>query len=137
MPRYSRFLFGGWCTAGNKVKVASEKELTTVSAKYTDFWGGRHYRKIEMYKDYVKCIDIIDGFSNNAILRWHVPIGDWVINNDGFSSGIMSIAINSDVENDKSIQKSVESRYYLLKEPVTVLQTMIKKPSRIISKIYF
>jgi len=137
MPRYGRFLFGAWLKAKNVIGVHEENGTQISSASYTDSKGASHTRRVELGQNWMICTDDVKGFAESAVLKWRVPPGDWILVNGNFINNKIKISVTADVEKEMCIYNSIESRYYTLAEPITVLETVVKDTARIITKVVF
>ena len=137
MPRYGRFLFGAWLKAKNVIGVHEENGTQISSASYTDSKGASHTRRVELGQNWMICTDDVKGFADSAVLKWRVPPGDWILVNGNFINNKIKISVTADVEKEMCIYNSIESRYYTLAEPITVLETVVKDTARIITKVVF
>ena len=136
MPKLSRFLYGNWL----KTKILSS-DFTNVSnqaitASYTDGWQAQHKRSINLESNKLIIIDDVSGFKQKAVLRWRLIPGDWVINGNTISNGVVSILIESnEVINRLVLTQGWESRYYLRKTQLPVLEVEINDPGNITTLI--
>ncbi len=137
MPRVGRFLFGSWSKGIFDNKVVQEDGLLFWSASCQDFCGCRHKRTIKVKNNVWQIIDEIDGFENNAVLRWRLKPGEWSLSGNVCEGSGVKIEICS----DKTIRrlelvKGWESRHYLRKTELPVLEVSIKtKPATLITEI--
>lgn len=136
MPKLSRFLYGNWL----KTKILSS-DFTDVSnqaitASYTDGWQAQHKRSIKFESSKLIVIDDVSGFKQKAVLRWRLIPGDWFINGNTITNGVVSIQIESNKAiNRLELTQGWESRYYLRKTKLPVLEVEINDPGIITTLI--
>lgn len=130
MPRLSRFLFASWLKPLN-LQYANDK----FTCGYRDFWGCHHERAVELKNDAIRVIDTISGFKEEAILRWRLQPGDWMLNDFKLSNGKVEIQIEAEHCEDICIRNGFESRYYYQKTVLPVLELKLKQPTTIITVI--
>lgn len=139
MPKLSRFLWGSWLKTKSKTDVEIVNDCVSTSASYIDFEGAFHKRSVFLCDSYLKIVDDITGFSKKAVLRWRLEPSDWVIEGNSVSNLALKIVITSNTEKnlDILITQGEESRYYLQKNNLPVLEVNITKASQIITEFYF
>ena len=95
--------------------------------------------RFNIFSSYLKIVDDITGFSKKAVLRWRLEPSDWVIEGNSVSNLALKIVITSNTEKnlDILITQGEESRYYLQKNNLPVLEVNITKASQIITEFYF
>lgn len=136
MPKLSRFLYGNWL----KTKILSS-DFTDVSnqvitASYIDGWQAQHNRSIKLESNKLIVIDDVFGFKQKAVLRWRLIPGDWVINGNTISNGVVSILIESnEIIKRLELTQGWESKYYLRKTQLPVLEVEINDPGIITTLI--
>ena len=129
MPRLSRFLFGDWLkTEALQTLVAAENE-TTFSAVYSDRQGAMHKRSLQFMAGTLVVRDEIAGFKRNAVLRWRLMPGEWNLSGNRLSDGKYSLTVHSTVPIIRiELVTGWESRYYVKKTPIPVLEVEIHEP---------
>lgn len=137
MPRLSRFLFGAWLKARN-VNPLFLCEMQGCGAGYKDWQGAEHYRRLMLSEQTLKIEDEVKGFKTNAVLRWRLLPGDWILDADaqrirteGFS---LTVNTTGPVKRFELVEGR-ESRYYLRKTPLPVLEVEIDQPGELITTI--
>lgn len=134
MPRLGRFLLGDWLKTEAVEQINISDGDASVSASYRDNKACYHKRKILLSGKRFRVTDVVDGFSKKAILRWRLLPGDWYL--EGLSvrskNGRLSISSNIPIVRI-ALVKGWESRYYLQKEDVPVLEVEIHQPGELIS----
>lgn len=142
MPRLSRFLFGRWLKASLIVSpndVGKDGRGVSALAKYTIKNGASHERFISLKNENLfECIDTIDGKFEKAVLRWRLAKGKWKLKNNVLSLGKISITVSSDISFDRvEVVTGSESRYYLQKTEVDVLEVEVSAPAQITTIVEF
>ena len=136
MPRLSRFLFGDWLKTSSLEPLTVSPEEQTCAAGYQDRKGCKHLRKLAMTASSVVVVDEVRGFRRRAVLRWRLRPGTWSLDAenrtltlDGFR---LKVAADVPLLRFELIE-GWESRYYLQKTPVPVLEVEIDQPGKLIS----
>ncbi|MDO5668207.1 MAG: alginate lyase family protein [Alcaligenaceae bacterium] len=130
MPRLSRFLFGAWLKP-----IALRYEPNKFSCGYVDYLGCKHIRNIEVFDTEIKVEDQLSGFKDEAVLRWRLEPGSWVLDGNTISNGSISLSIGSDGEFSLALTSGEESRYYYKKTPLTVIEVIVKNTSKVVTLI--
>lgn len=130
MPRLSRFLFGAWL----KPKHLNYQK-NQYSCGYQDVWGCEHFRGITLQDATIVVSDNVSGFKDQAVLRWRLQPGEWVLNGQILSNGKLEIEIQTESDVEIRMAWGEESRYYYQKTALPVLEVMVKQPSKIITVI--
>ena len=148
MPRLSRFLFGDWLKTSIVEPLAEVAQATSFGAGYRDAKGANHQRSIALADTHLLVVDKVAGFTNKAVLRWRLMPGDWhvdvsngeVICRADFSQpGRLKSALPNTANHTLGIRTTMpitrckilqgwESRHYLEKTPVPVLEIEFQQP---------
>jgi hypothetical protein len=138
MPRLGRFLYGGW------VRVAGEPAITARAAgqswmgSYTDVWGARHERIVTLGEDALSVLDRVQGFKRTAVLRWRLAPGNWSQNETGCASTLARLQVESSVPIRRmSLESGWESRHYLEKSAVPVLEVEVAQSPAVLTTTVF
>ena len=138
MPRLSRFLFGEWLKAKNVTPVNKQDGNMQAAAGYRDYQGAIHQRTVSLAADYLQIKDSIAGFKQKAILRWRLQPDNWVIDGKSVSNGKYHLNIQTDLPIIRfEIVQGWESRYYLQKTPLPVLEVEVQQPGEITTTYQF
>jgi hypothetical protein len=136
MPRLSRFLFGDWLKTSSLEPLAISADKQTCAVGYQDKKGCMHLRKLAMTASSVVVVDEVSGFQRRAVLRWRLRPGAWALNAqdrtltlDGFT---LKVAADVPLLRFELIE-GWESRYYLQKTSVPVLEVEIDQPAKLVS----
>jgi len=135
MPRLSRFLFGDWLKTAALRPLLHDDFKTTYGASYIDLHRAYHRRDVELRENRLVVRDQVGGFREKAVLRWRLEPGEWVLedlavrNKQGEILSIESDGVISDIR----LIQGWESRYYLKKTVVPVLEIELHVPACIVS----
>lgn len=131
MPRLGRFLFGDWLKTYNRPVIKDSGEETRVSAGYRDSQGAIHSREVFLGRNRLVVEDRVAGFRNKAILRWRLEPGSWDLVENCVSNGQFRLTVTADVPLHRiDLVEGWESRYYLNRTPLPVLESEIHAPGR-------
>lgn len=126
MPVLSRFLRGAWLKANSVACSTDESEGQVAQAAYTDWQGERHLRQISLSDAGLTVRDEISGFGEKAVLRWRLAPGEWVLTEDGVRSPHYFLRVIADSPITRiELVEGWESRYYLHKSPIPVLEVEV------------
>ncbi len=137
MPRAGRFLFSVWPKGTFDKKVVKDNGCLSWSASYQDFYRCWHKRTIKAANNVWEILDEIDGFENEAVLRWRLFPDKWILDKNICTNDRVSVEVTTDNSSHKiSLVDGWESRHYMEKTSLPVLEAWIsKKPTRIITII--
>ncbi len=141
MPRLSRFLLGAWLKAKEVLPVTKDQKgnLQTAAA-YQDYQGAYHHRKVTLTNNKLLVKDTVKGFKQKAVLRWRLKPDNWCIDlkEKTITNGQHEIRIQSEVKIIRfEIVEGWESRYYLQKTPLPVLEIEIVQQGMITTEYHF
>lgn len=126
MPRLGRFLYGDWVRVVGAPVITTNSDGQSWTGSYTDAWGAQHKRTITLRDDALSVLDQVQGFSRNAVLRWHLNPAKWSLNATGCASTMARISVESSVPIRRmSLKSGWESRHYLEKSARPVLEVEI------------
>ncbi|GAB4247142.1 MAG: hypothetical protein Kow0054_01900 [Deferrisoma sp.] len=131
MPRIGRFLFGDWLEPLEVSPIQEEGGQVSFAAAYKDRHGHRHRREVVLGTNRLLVRDEVEGFRERAVLRWRLKPGSWREENIGLRLGSLRISVCSEVGLQVRVVKGWESRFYLQKSELPVLEVEIKAPGRI------
>lgn len=144
MPRLGRFLWGAWPKADRIEPLDVRDDSVSFGAAYRDWKGARHSRRVRLDDRGMVVQDEIAGFSERAVLRWRLKPDEWELNQEGANSetrvvvtcGPYSLQIQADVPIVRAeIMQGWESRYYLKKTPLPVLEVEVQSAGTLITKV--
>lgn len=141
MPRLSRFLRGAWLQAHDVAAVKEEGGSLTAAAAYRDRKNATHSRRVQVRDDGLIVHDRIAGFSERAVLRWRLLPDEWELHSEKrdvtddagsrvvVSNGPYSLEVQANVPMVRcELVQGWESRYYLQKTPLPVLEVEVRSP---------
>lgn len=143
MPRLSRFLFGDWLSATGLEPLSDDGGHAGFAAGYKDRLGAHHHRRIRLSSRKLRVTDLLEGFTDQAVLRWRLPPGvDAEINPgaDGVEVSVtgvvrMVVRVTSAAPIQAALVEGWESRHYGEKTPVPVLQVELREPGVLLTEI--
>lgn len=138
MPRFGRFLFGAWLKAEGveSVKKCGENAISA-AAGYRDMWGAQHHRRIVLRRDGLDCVDKLSGNARKAVLRWRLAPGDWNLSENTLALGQIRLNLSCDRPFALKLSCAPESRYYLHRENIPVLELETTPPATIQTVVKF
>lgn len=145
MPRLSRFLLGDWLRTSFLQPLARDAKASRFAAGYRDRQGASHKRQVELGDTQLRVMDDVAGFKHKAVLRWRLPPGNWRL--EGAQSAprltladpgspVLAVNVNVAITRCELVQ-GWESRHYLEKTPVPVLEVEIQQPGTLTTEIYW
>ena len=139
LNKISRFLFGKWLKPFLVTNISSENNSVLCTVAYKDYKKTRHKRTVQLGDQKMHIKDEVANFNHKAILRWRLTDANWSIlqkNNEiCISCDLGSLKISSDVSiNNANLSKGLESKFYMQKKDITVLEVEINKPGTLISE---
>lgn len=139
MPRLSRFLFGEWLKVKNVIPIEKHGSNLQTTASYRDYQGVTHQRTVILSSESLQVRDSISGFKQKAILRWRLRPDNWTIaGNNTISNSKHQLSIQTDLPISRfEIVEGWESRYYLQKTSLPVLEVEVQQAGEIITTYQF
>jgi hypothetical protein len=118
--------------------VIEKGEEVTTGAAYCDSQGAFHHRIITLSDQQLLVTDKISGFKEKMVLRWRLKPSDWKVRNTTISNGTHKLTVTSNVPIVRfEITEGWESRYYLQKTPLPVLEVEIHTPGECVTEYSF
>lgn len=135
MLRWSRFLYADWlCTSATSGLAESGAGLH-FSAAYAGRQGESHTRELVLGAAGLLVRDRVAGFTSRAVLRWRLAPGAWRIEGHSVRLGDHVLAVTASVPLARfELVEGWESRYYLEKSAVQVLEIEINIPGELTSE---
>lgn len=126
MPRLGRFLYGAWLKTTTR-NFEIKGKLQTFTAAYQDWWNAKHHRQVQLEDKMLHVTDNVSGFSKKAVLRWRLMPSTWQkLKDGGWQHGRITIQVTANVPIIRQeIVEGWESRYYLQRTPLPVLEVEI------------
>lgn len=132
MPKLSRFLFSEW-PSGRLISFTSKKLRMSTSAKYSDYLGRSHERKVSIENRTWTITDNISCFSGFAVLRWRLCKANWKIEANQLISdkAIINIKVNKASTDSINLVKGYQSDFYNELSKIDVFEIILNKPCMI------
>ena len=129
MPRLGRFLFGDWLRTSFLQPLEKSAQAVQFAVGYRDRVGASHRRQVTLSNSGLKVVDDVEGFKKKAVLRWRVPHQHWRLEGQRWTNGAHSLTVQASVPIARcEVVEGWESRHYLEKTPVLVLEVEIHQP---------
>lgn len=129
MPRLSRFLFADWLKTSSLEPLANEPQAVTFSAGYCDGQGANHRRRISLGINHLAVVDEVAGFAHKAVLRWRIAPGKWRLDGQCLTNGEHVLTVHASMPIVRfELVEGWESRHYLEKTSVPVLEIEVQQP---------
>jgi hypothetical protein len=133
MPRLSRFLLGDWLRAKRR-RAAHVDAGQAFAASYRHRRGWQHAREARLGSSLL-VVDEVSGFTRQATLRWRLRPGPWRVEGTCATDGHHRLEIRTDVPVETmQLVPGWESRHYLEKTAVPVLEVTVSAPGTITSE---
>jgi hypothetical protein len=124
MPKLGRFLRGAWLESND---VSFSTNPPAAAAGYRDWRGAEHHRSVSLNNESVSVVDRVKGFAEKAVLRWRLRPGGWSLSGGVVRCRGYELCVHSSVPViRREIVEGWESRYYMKKVPLPVLEVEIK-----------
>ncbi len=137
MPRLGRFLFGDWLATDQVSPVAEQDGVRFAGAVCSHTQGGHHDRRVELSPNSVLCRDQLSGEADRAIIRWRLRPGSWAAEGNSVTDGSIRLEVCASGVMDMRIRSGWESRYYLRRLQVPVLEIEVPVPCEIVTRVEF
>lgn len=135
MPRLGRFLWGAWPRARHVEPIREAHDGVTASASYRDWRGASHTRRVTLLAGSLRVVDTVSAFTSRAVLRWRLRPGAWHLAGEVCSDGAHRLTVSADVEVvRRELVAGWESRYYMHREPVPVLEVEVASAGTVVSE---
>ncbi|MNZ99796.1 Heparinase II/III-like protein [compost metagenome] len=129
MPRLSRFLFGDWLKTSTLQPLQEQNGSISFAAGYRDGHKASHRREVHLNAGSLRVIDQLEGFQHKAVLRWRLEPGQWRIDGNTLSNGEHELQVLATMPIVRfELTAGWESRYYLEKTEVPVLEIEVHQP---------
>lgn len=133
MPRLSRFLLGDWLSTDACASFRTD-DGQGFRACYRHRRGWSHAREVRLGES-LRVADAVTGFAQSATLRWRLHPGDWTLEGTTVTDGRHRLRVSADVPIAAArLVAGEESRHYLQKTPLPVLEIVIAQPGQITSE---
>lgn len=145
MPRLSRFLFGRWLRTERLYPLEDDGVQVRGGASYRDAHNACHCRRATLSDSAMQVQDDVEGFVRSAVLRWRLLPGVWRFSASPSKSeqafeltgpNGLKMRLKSSVPIVRcELTQGWESRYYLQKTPVPVVELEMSTPGSISSNM--
>jgi hypothetical protein len=136
MPRLGRFLLGDWLKTDEREALSEDVKSLCFGAAYRDGWGAKHRRRVVLTTDRLNVTDDVAGFQHKAVLRWRLAPGLWVIDGTTVRKEDLRLSVLCDAPIARcELVQGWESRYYLDRTPLPVLEVEIAHPGTLVSEL--
>ena len=137
MPVLSRFLFGKWLKTDIIKPLIDHSDHHMVwCGAYSDYKGCRHQRQISTDGHTWQIIDDLNGFKQQAIIRWHLKDYPWKLEGNCLKSDEIVLHIKAKVNFNARLTQGLKSLYYMKKEIIPVLEICVtESPAKIYCQI--
>ncbi len=135
MPRLTRFLFGRWLKTHAVDPLCEDAQAVHFGAGYRDGRRAHHHRRIRLDATHLQVIDAVAGFGQKAVLRWRLTPGHWRLEGQRLTNGshVLSVQASMPVVRCELLQ-GWESRHYLEKTPLPVLEIEVRQGGTLTSE---
>jgi len=138
MPRQGRFLFGNWLRSEAVEAVKTDETSGRAAAAYRDARGARHARTLDLGNGQLTVTDDIAGFGERAVLRWRLAPGSYQLDGHVVSGHGIQLEIMADMPIVRiALVRGFESRFYLQKNDLPVMEVEVSEPGRLTTRINF
>lgn len=136
MPRLGRFIFGDWLETDVIEPLKEGLNSVSFGAGYRDRKGASHLRRVCLLDDALRVEDEVAGFRRRAVLRWRLtPEIAWRLDGNAVVGGGHGLSVTADVPVRRiELVEGWESRYYMLKTPLQVLEVEVDEPAKLVSE---
>jgi hypothetical protein len=127
MPRLGPFLFADWVKMNSISRIEKDVKTLNWTGSYKTKNHVEHMRKITFLEGKWTVHDIIDGFSEDVVLRWRLKKDKWVLNNNILSCKEVRIEIEviKGQQFKFELLNGYESRYYNFIDEIPVLEVSV------------
>jgi hypothetical protein len=145
MPRLGRFLFGDWLKAEGVQTAKGDAQCSQFAAGYRDRQGVRHHRLVTLQPGKLLVVDSVQGFACKAVLRWRLQPGDWIMEPSAECPRLVlgperavTLCVTASVPVFRSeLVQGWESRHYLEKTSVPVLEVEVQQACTITTEVHW
>lgn len=133
MRRAGRFLFSRWLTPETLSFLEGEGGIGgRAEASYRDYTGARHKRSVTYSGGAWIIDDELSGYRQRAVARWHLAPCGWVLSGRRLASEAAGIEIEVAGGVGVSLRAGFESRHYLERTSIPVLEVSAAVPSAVL-----
>ena len=122
-------MFGNWLKTSSIERLREDSQAAHFGVGYRDGRQASHYRRVSLGGSHLRVIDEVAGFAEKAVLRWRMKPGDWRLKNQRLTNGMHELTVRASVPIIRcELVEGWESRHYLEKTPVPVLEIEVRQP---------
>jgi len=137
MPKLSRFLFGEWLKTNYVQKMTETDDGVSFAVGYADHKGASHKRAVTLTDHVLTVTDQLAGFKSEAVIRWRLLPGEWVLEGNALTNGQIGLRVTSDRQFTLRLCEGQESRYYLQSTALPVLELHTTEPGTFTTELFF
>ena len=132
MPRLGRFLYGAWLELERGTEMFQvDREGSRWSGAYVDSWGARHQRSAHLADGALVVEDNVNGFREQAILRWRAARPLQKIDGFRFVTGGLELEVDAPGAHVR-VAEGWMSRTYGQADRIDVLEVTVPPGERTI-----
>jgi hypothetical protein len=134
MQKVGTFLFANWQRKFGEFLHRETSRDVCFGASLMNHDKTTHRRRVSISDQGLHVRDDVAGFSKSAVIRWRLFPADWQLEGTTISCSDYRITISANTEIASiSLTRGWESRHYLEKLPIPVLEIEIEKPGSLTS----
>jgi hypothetical protein len=137
MPKLSRFLFGEWLKTNYVQKMTETDDGVSFAVGYADHKGASHKRAVTLTEHVLTVTDQLAGFKSEAVIRWRLIPGEWVLEGNALTNGQIRLRVTSERQFTLRLCEGQESRYYLQSTALPVLELHTTEPGTFTTELFF
>ena len=138
MPKIRKFLYSNWVNATDIEDIKEDGQWVSASARYVDYCGASHCRKIKISDKVFECHDIISGNFNSAKVHYKLPHLVYHLEDFKASCELFELSVQSSSSTVKFyMHESQVASHYMKMEPTKSAVIQVNEPSTIITRIAF
>jgi hypothetical protein len=138
MPRLSRFLFADWLKTSFLEPLTQDALAMHFAAGYVDGHLASHRRHISLGGSHLRVVDEVTGFTRKAVLRWRMAPGEWKLEGQRLTNGAHVLTVQASMPIVRcALVTGWESRHYLEKTPVPVLEIEVQQPGTLTTEYHW
>lgn len=135
MRRAGRFLFSDWIRMEEVTPPRRSHSGISWWGSYRDYEGAYHARCVTANDASWTIEDTLDGVGRNAVLRWRLAPANWHMTSNLLRSELGELCISADTPFELKLVEGYESRHYLQKTPIPVLEIRSADRGKINTKV--
>lgn len=143
MPRLGRFLFGDWLKTKELEPLQNDARSTHFGVGYAIRQKTGHHRQITLTDQTLNVTDVVSGFKEKAVLRWRLTSGHWNLSiedsrvqvSSAEHPGVVLTVCTQGKWHRCELVEGWESRHYLEKTPIPVLEFEVTKACTITTEV--